>query len=126
MFLDAVQILNRDIKGRTENLNPLFAIGGVYPVKNPFFLGRIQTDYDKNINAHVIKTGTISSTLEMSYNINNENINVKKDSRIGFIDNFWANENDLKNLIEQQNYTIARFFDELKFKVRDYYETSQN
>ena len=33
--------LNRNIRGRTENLTPVFLIGGVYDVKHPFFMGKI-------------------------------------------------------------------------------------
>lgn len=29
-------ILYRDIKGRRENLSPIFVIGGIYDRKNPF------------------------------------------------------------------------------------------
>ena len=36
-LLDTVSLLYRDIRGRREDLKPLFIIGGVYDVKNPFF-----------------------------------------------------------------------------------------
>jgi len=36
------KFLNREIRGRQENLAPLFIIGGAYPIPNPFFQGRIQ------------------------------------------------------------------------------------
>ncbi|MFN7065100.1 MAG: DevR family CRISPR-associated autoregulator [Aquificaceae bacterium] len=39
--------LNRSIKGRTENLTPIFLIGGVYDVKHPFFMGKIHF-WEKN------------------------------------------------------------------------------
>ncbi len=37
-LLQSLKFLYRDIKGRRENLSPIFAIGGVYDYKNPFFL----------------------------------------------------------------------------------------
>ena len=36
-LLDTVAYLYRDIHGRREDLKPLFAIGGVYDIKNPVF-----------------------------------------------------------------------------------------
>lgn len=45
-LLKAVQFLYRDIKGRRENLAPLFIIGGVYDRKNPYFEDRIKVDGD--------------------------------------------------------------------------------
>ena len=39
-LLDTLQFLYRDIKGRRENLAPVFVIGGVYERKSPYFEGR--------------------------------------------------------------------------------------
>ncbi|EAG4877838.1 type I-B CRISPR-associated protein Cas7/Cst2/DevR, partial [Listeria monocytogenes] len=36
-LMDTVAFLYRDIRGRREDLKPLFVIGGVYDVKNPVF-----------------------------------------------------------------------------------------
>jgi len=36
-LLEAIKFLYRDIKGRREDLRPLFVIGGVYPIKLLFF-----------------------------------------------------------------------------------------
>lgn len=36
-LLEATKYLYRDIRGRREDLKPLFVVGGVYPIKNPFF-----------------------------------------------------------------------------------------
>ena len=36
-LLDTIGFLYRDIRGRREDLKPLFAIGGVYDIKNPVF-----------------------------------------------------------------------------------------
>lgn len=126
MVLDAVQILNRDIKGRAENLNPLFAIGGVYPVKNPFFLGRIKTTFDKDKKAHKIDTDILKSVLSTKYHLDTTLYEVKNDTKIGFLESFWANENELKKLNEQSIYSIANFFEELKSKVKEYYENTKN
>ncbi|NPB03349.1 MAG: type I-B CRISPR-associated protein Cas7/Cst2/DevR [Thermotogae bacterium] len=36
-LIEATKYLYRDIRGRREDLKPLAVVGGVYPVKNPFF-----------------------------------------------------------------------------------------
>ena len=46
-LLRAVQYLYRDIRGRRENLSPVFAIGGIYDRKNPYFENRIQLSKNK-------------------------------------------------------------------------------
>ncbi len=46
-FLEIIKVLNRNIRGRQENLSPLFVVGGVYEIANPFFLGRIKLKGDK-------------------------------------------------------------------------------
>ena len=53
-LLDAVKFLYRDIKGRRENLSPIFAIGGVYSIKNPFFENRVKVD-DNKINVETLQ-----------------------------------------------------------------------
>ena len=41
-LLNTIKFFYRDIKGRRENLSPIFAIGGVYDIKNPFFENRLK------------------------------------------------------------------------------------
>ena len=41
-LLEIIKLLNRNIRGRQESLAPLFIIGGLYPVANPFFFGEDQ------------------------------------------------------------------------------------
>ena len=40
-LLEILKVLNRNIRGREENLSPVFVIGGIYTLNSPFFLGRI-------------------------------------------------------------------------------------
>lgn len=41
-LLEVIRTLSRQIRGRWENLSPVFVIGGVFSVKNPFFLGGVK------------------------------------------------------------------------------------
>lgn len=121
MLLDVLKILNRNIKGRMESLNPLFAIGGVYNVKNPFFLGRLKVNYDKESKKYLVETPIISSVLDMSFN----GESVKENTYIGFIEGYWNNEDEIKNLLpKEQIFNVNSFFEKLKQKVSEYYGVS--
>jgi len=115
MVLDALKILDREIKGRTENLSPLFVIGGLYPVKNPFFLGRIKVNYDRNQRKYSINTKLIESAL----NLKIDEKFVRDYTSCGFVDGFWANEDYITQNLKGK--TISDFFEELKSKVDEHY-----
>ena len=121
MVLDALKILDREIKGRIENLSPLFVIGGLYPIKNPFFLGRIKVNYDRNQGKYGINTELIESALNLK--INDEKF-VRDYTSCGLVDGFWANEDYIKeNIIKnKEGKTISDFFEELKSKVDEHYK----
>ena len=53
-LLDIVKILNREIRGREEYLSPVFAIGGMYDINSPFFLGRIKLNGKNTIRKFVL------------------------------------------------------------------------
>lgn len=108
-FLDAVLYLYRDIKGRRENLAPLFVIGGVYSRKNPFFENRIRIDRNK-INADTL--------LE----IMNSSEDVRKSTVAGVVSGLFDNDKDLKDKLNAM--TVAEAFDEIKKKVDEYYGES--
>lgn len=61
-LLNTVKYLYRDIKGRRENLSPLFIIGGVYKIKNPIYQNVIEVKGGK-LNVEKIKDA-ISRDLE--------------------------------------------------------------
>lgn len=127
MVLDATQLLNREIKGRIENMNPLFVIGGVYPVKNPFFLGRIKTEYDQDNKGYRINTNCLASVLGLQYSLNGDNQSVGEGTQLGYIGGFWVNENDINELAnnKQAEHSISSFFNHLKNSVGDYYGVNQ-
>ena len=114
-LLDLIKILNRNIRGRQENLSPLFIIGGVYDIANPFFLGRIELETIKgNFN---IKTEPLKDALDMSI----LECNVRDNTSIGIVSGIFENQDELKSLIENGTSNIEGFFKELKNKVNSYY-----
>ena len=105
-LLEAVQFLYRDIKGRRENLAPLFAIGGVYERKNPFFEHRVLVKK----NAVLIKP--ITETMECCDD-------VKLNTHCGVISEVFANDVEIKESL--QATSIAQFFIRLKEQVKARY-----
>ena len=104
-FLDAIQFLNRDIKGRNENLNPVFAIGGLYDRKNPYFDGRLKMNKGK-LDVELVKS-VISSCDD-----------TKNNTKIGYLTGMFANDNDIAPL---NPVNIGEFFVMLKKEAADYY-----
>ncbi len=108
-FLDTIQFLYRDIKGRRENLAPVFAIGGRYERKNPFFENRIVLEKGK------IKTDTLLQIMESSNDI-------KENTVTGVIKGIFENDAELEK--ELGAGSVVNVFDHLKKEVDDYYGES--
>lgn len=106
-LLDTISFLYRDIRGRRENLSPLFAIGGVYDRKNPFFENLVKVKENK-ISADEIKSGIFDS--------------IKEDTYCGLIDGKFDNDQEIK--IKLEAVSMPEFFNILKKKVNDYYESN--
>lgn len=106
-LLDAVKFLYRDIKGRRENLSPIFAIGGVYSIKNPFFENRVKC-YNNMINIEAIKS-VLNLDKEISDNTN-----------VGLINDIFRNNDELIN--ELNAIDMSELFDKIKGEVDAYYK----
>ena len=113
-FLDIIKILNRNIRGRQENLSPLFAIGGIYQVSNPFFLGRIGIHYENG--KYFLNIPPLKSALEMEV----KGQKVKDLTYIGMIKDCFELEEPLVDK-ERYYYSIEGFFAKLKELVENYY-----
>lgn len=114
-FLELAKILNRNIRGRQENLSPLFIIGGMYDIANPFFLGRIKIEKGKK--AFKINMDSVEDVLET--NILDKSI--KKDTKVGLISGIFENQEDIKDMFDGNVGNIEKYFKSLKDKVREYY-----
>ena len=104
-LLDTISFLYRDIRGRRENLAPLFVIGGVYDIKNPIFENLVKVKDNK-----VLVQDIVSGIFE----------NMKKDTSCGVIEGKFDNTQEIKDTLNST--TVPKFFDQLKAKVREYYE----
>lgn len=114
-FLELAKILNRNIRGRQENLSPLFVIGGMYDVANPFFLGRIKLEKGKE--AFKINMDSIKDVLE----INILDKSIKSDTKVGIISGVFENQEEIKTIFEGNVENVERYFQFLKGKVKEYY-----
>ncbi len=105
-LLDTIQFLYRDIKGRRESLNPVFAVGGVYERKNPYFEDRIKLE-GKNLDAKLIRS--VADSCE----------DTKNNTVIGALPGIFPNDDEIKN--ELSPLTVSEMFAKLKEEVSAYY-----
>ncbi|MBB6697557.1 type I-B CRISPR-associated protein Cas7/Cst2/DevR [Clostridium algidicarnis] len=105
-LLETLKFLYRDIKGRRENLTPLFAIGGVYDIKNPFFENKV------NIKKNKLKVDTIKDILKLDDSINTN-------TSIGLIKGILDNDSEIEK--ELNSIGMGEFFENIKTKVIEYY-----
>lgn len=104
-LLDALQYLYRDIKGRRENLSPVFVIGGRYERKNPFFENRIKVENNR------LKIQMLKDILEDYMAENN--------TFVGVLSNMFDNDKEIKEELSAE--TVGKAFDHLKEEVDAYY-----
>lgn len=105
-LLDTISLLYRDIKGRREDLKPLFAIGGVYDVKNPIFQNIVEVK-DNKVNAKALK----NSIPER----------MKEETLCGLVEGKFHNDIEIKE--ELGATSMSEFVESLKAKVGEYYES---
>ena len=107
-LLDTVRYLYRDIKGRREDLSPLFVIGGIYSIKNPLFYNAL------DIENNEIVLERIKSILS------DEKVSEK--TEVGLVRGVFSNSEEIEENLN--SIEINEFFSNLKAKVRDYYESN--
>lgn len=105
-LLDTISLLYRDIKGRREDLKPLFAIGGVYDVKNPIFQNIVEVK-DNKVNAKALK--------------NNIPERMKEETICGLVEGKFHNDIEIRE--ELGATSMSELVESLKAKVGEYYES---
>ncbi|MBP2639597.1 MAG: type CRISPR-associated protein Cas7/Cst2/DevR [Firmicutes bacterium] len=102
-LLQGVQFLYRDIKGRRENLAPIFAIGGLFKRKNPFFENRLKLD----------REGLVIKMIKDAQ----ESIGEK--TWVGYVPGSFKNDEAVKGELDPTS--IKRMFDQLCLEVEAVY-----
>ena len=115
-LLDIVKILNREIRGREENLSPVFVIGGIYKINTPFFLGRIKLN-SKN-KKFAIDTEMLKDVSSLK--IGDEKI--EEETKIGLVKDIFENEDEIKDAFKGKTSSIQEFFESLENEVKEYYK----
>lgn len=116
-LLDIVKVLNRDIRGREENLSPVFVIGGIYNINSPFYLGRIKLNGKKgefSIDTEMLKD---TATLTIGEN------SIFEDTKVGILKNTFKNESEIEEIFKDKTLNIEEFFKNLKEKITKYYKS---
>ncbi|OEH93021.1 type I-B CRISPR-associated protein Cas7/Cst2/DevR [Bacillus solimangrovi] len=114
-LLDIIKLLNRNIRGRQETLSPLFVVGGVYDVANPFFLGRVQLR--QQVKDWQIQTDILQSSLEASF----AGQPISEQTYIGFIKGIFGNEEELVQLGGSNAVSVEQFFELMKESVAQHF-----
>lgn len=75
-LIEATKFLFRDIRGRREDLKPLFVIGGVYHKKSPFFHNAVGIEFKGS--KPYIKGEAIKQVLDAEYKIDQKKIKLNE------------------------------------------------
>lgn len=106
-LLDTIRFLYRDIKGRREDLKPLFVIGGVYDIKNPIFHNAL------NVKNNRVDVNRVKDVLYED---------IKQYTHCGLVKGVFENDNEI--LKELGAKAMPEFFDAIKCEVKKYYESN--
>lgn len=105
-FLETIQYLYRDIRGRRENLNPIFVIGGVYDRKNPYFEDKVK------VNSKALNTAILKEIIDSCDD-------TKEHTLVGSLSGAFVNDAEIKDSFEST--TVAAVFSKLKEEVKAFY-----
>jgi CRISPR-associated protein Cst2 len=115
-LLDIIRTLSRQIRGRYENLSPIFVIGGIYKVKNPFFMGCI--------GAKETEDGKLLLDINRLLDCKGIIPKEERDNTLcGLLSGFFANEQEIREKLNCKS--IGEVFEELKNKVGEIYGVSK-
>ncbi|MFT8631234.1 type I-B CRISPR-associated protein Cas7/Cst2/DevR [Liquorilactobacillus hordei] len=106
-LLDTIAYLYRDIRGRRENLQPLFIVGGVYSVKNPLFENIVR------VENNTVKVDALIRLLTSE---------LTRGTLVGYVEDYFSNGDEIKEKLKAQS--VEQVIESLKTKVVDYYESN--
>jgi len=115
-LLDIVRTLSRQIKGRWENLSPIFVIGGIYKIKNPFFMGCIGAKETED-GKLILDTSRLIDCMNLIPEGEREN------TLCGILSGYFANEQEIRENLQCKS--VGEVFEELKKRVEEVYAVSK-
>lgn len=111
-LLEAIKFLYRDIRGRREDLHPLFVIGGIYHIKSPFFHNAINIEW-KGTRPY-LNRDSIEQVLKGEYYFDSQVYKIMDNTCIGIQAGEFGNSLEIKK-------SPFEAIDEIKNKVREVY-----
>lgn len=108
-LLKTIATLYRDIRGRRENLRPLFVIGGIYDIKNPFFENMLEVKKNK-IN--------VEKLSDAVYDF------IEEDTLAGIVKGQFENDKEIIEALKEKNIetvSVLDFFKKLMKGIEKYY-----
>lgn len=115
-LLYSIKTLNRDIKGKRENLSPLFIIGGIYSSGNPFFYNQLKLSFSKDgvllqedIINDILKTKLYDQKL------------IKDNTYLGYIKGYFNNI-EMITVDEGKKFNVEEFFGRIQSEIQTYYK----
>ena len=114
-LLDILMRLDRQIKGRWENLSPVFVIGGVFNTKHPFFMNFVDAKQVKERKLF-LDVNKILEAVEFIPKEEREKITV------GIVSGVFLNEDEIREKLSC--VSVAQAFEKLKKEVESYYGSS--
>lgn len=115
LLLDTIKILYRDIKGRREDLSPVFIIGGIYESGNPFFYNKINLDFGQN--SVKINVEPINEILNRKF----KGKSIKDNTYIGNLKGVFTNINEI-DLPDDKKLSLEVFFEKIKERLNEVYQ----
>lgn len=110
-LLEIIKLLSRNIRGRQENLSPLFVIGGVYKGANPLFQGRIELKQGNLAIAPLVEVNDMTFAGHR----------IGENTSIGIVSNKFANEEEIRSAFGEKVSTIENTFRKLEEQISQYY-----
>lgn len=108
-FLDTVFSLYRDIKGRRENLRPIFVVGGLYSKGSSIFENML------SVKGNMLLIDPIKETIEFDND-------TKENTLAGVLSGKFDNTDEIKETLNAS--TVSNVLNTLKESVKAYYESN--
>ncbi len=115
LLLDSIKMLYRDIKGRREDLSPVFVIGGIYNSGNPFFYNKIELIFGRD--SIKIRPEPINEILDRNFN----DQNIKDSTYLGHLNGIFSNIDEI-NITDDKKLNIEGFFNQIKTNLNNIYQ----
>ena len=119
-LLDVISVLYRDIRGRREDLKPLFVVGGIYDTLNPFFENTVFVKWNSNMAKPSINVDSIKQQITAN------DSKIAQDTFVGIRDGAFANNKEefteiFENKTHENVGSPELVFASLKDRVSKYY-----